>query len=60
MQILAGFAAGGGVDLTAHLMGPWLGERLEANAAFADAAMKARFAAISDKPSRERLPNSEV
>ena len=27
-RIIAGFAAGGGVDITARLMGQWLGERL--------------------------------
>src|SRR6266566_9669070 len=28
VRILAGFAAGGGVDITARLMGQWLSERL--------------------------------
>jgi tripartite-type tricarboxylate transporter receptor subunit TctC len=28
VRIIAGFAAGGGVDITARLMGQWLGERL--------------------------------
>ena len=28
MRIIAGFAAGGGVDITARLIGQWLGERL--------------------------------
>src|SRR5262245_2262316 len=28
VRILAGFAAGGGVDITARLMGQWLNERL--------------------------------
>ena len=28
VRIIAGFAAGGGVDITARLIGQWLGERL--------------------------------
>ena len=28
VRIVAGFSAGGGVDITARLIGPWLGERL--------------------------------
>src|SRR5256885_11766154 len=28
VRIIAGFAAGGGVDVTARLIGQWLGERL--------------------------------
>jgi tripartite-type tricarboxylate transporter receptor subunit TctC len=28
VRIIAGFAAGGGVDITARLMGQWLSERL--------------------------------